>query len=265
MDCKQRRTPPHPASAWDGSFNRADGLNNRERVPLQSSNSRTGDCYIGMAEKYARGALSIIIKFDVVGSGDFRECHDSAASRSRNKRIAFDCSVNPTIRLDDVDRGMAGGNEDRRYLDVLIRVVQLTELVKVSAIPTDKGFRSLDGVFHPLAGCFYSIAGGFEVDPIVASRELQMAILRPMVKANEFPDSMVKSAPQIVDSVAYYRGESARRFFDETNTDIERSSYRVALDAKSVWFFGDENSELPLKVSNVVIGPLDFLFGAVEQ
>ena len=164
-----------------------------------------------------------------------------------------------------MERWVASRPQNWRYFDVLIRVVQLTELVEVHAFPTDKGFRSLEGIFYPLAGCFYSIAGGLEVDPVVACRELEVAILRPVVEPNHFPCSMIEGGPQIVDSVAYYRGERARQFFSKTDCEAESAGCRVGLDAKSIWFFADKNGELPFEIGNVVIGPLDFLFGAGEH
>jgi hypothetical protein len=165
----------------------------------------------------------------------------------------------------NVERWVAGRPQHRRDFDVLIRVVQLTELVEVHAFPADKGFRSLEGVFYPLAGCFYSIAEGFEINPIVACRELEVSILRPMVNSDHFPRDMIEGRPKIGDSGAYDRGKRGRQFFEKTNADIEAAGCRVGLDAKSVWFFVDENGELPFQIGNVVIGPLDFLFSAGEQ
>jgi hypothetical protein len=164
-----------------------------------------------------------------------------------------------------VERRVFCRPQNWRYFNVLIRVVQLRELVQVVAPSGDKGFRTLEGVFHPLAGCFYPIAGGFEVDPAVPSRELEVAILRPVIESNQLIRHVIEGTPQIVDSVAYHRGERTRQFFDEANADIEAASSRIGLDTKSIRFFSDENRELPFEIGNVMVGPLDFLFGAVEH
>jgi hypothetical protein len=93
---------------------------------------------------------------------------------------------------------------------VVRRTGVILTCLSVHAFPTDKGFRSLEGVFHPLTGCFYSIAGGFEVDPIVACRELEVAILRPVVDPDEVPRSMVDGGPKIVDNTHQPRRDRAR-------------------------------------------------------
>jgi hypothetical protein len=215
-----------------------------------------------MAEKYARGALSIIIKFDGMPRRDADQRHYCCAGSRWRKGVTVHCSSDVPVWSYDVERRVAGRPQNWRYFDVLVRVVQLTELIQVHAFPTDKGFRSLKGVFHPLAGCFHSVAGGFETDQGVACRELHVAILRPVVGADHFPRGVVEGGPQIVDSVAYYRGESARQFFEKPDADAESRGCRVGLDAKTVWFFSDEKGELPFQIGNVVIGPLDFLFSA---
>lgn len=244
--------------AFDGS---ADNL----RVSPQRGNGGTSDEPAGMAEKYARGTLSIILKFDREPRLNFHKPYESGPACGWRKGITIHRSLDIPVWTYDVERGVASSPQDGRDFDVLIRIIQLAELVEVHTSTGDKGFHSLEGVFHPLAGCFYSIAGGFEVNPIVACRELEVAILCPVVNSDQFPRSMIEGGPQIVDSVAYYRGEVARKFFSETNANVHAPSSRIALDTKSVWFLCDERGELPFKIGNVVIGPLDFLFGAVEH
>jgi hypothetical protein len=218
-----------------------------------------------MAEKYARGALSNILKFDRAPRGDVDQGYDSCTGSRWRKGTAVHCLKDIPVWSYDMERRVASRPQNWRYFDVLVRVVQLTELVKIHAFPANKGFRALEGIFHPLTGCFYSVAGGFEVDPSVASRELQVAILRPAVNSDYFPRGVVKSGSQIVDSVAYYRGKSVRKFFEETDSDAESAGCRVGLDDKSMWFCANKDGKSPFQIGNVVIGSLDFLFGAVEH
>jgi hypothetical protein len=234
-------------------------------VSAQCGNGRTAYCSPGMNDKYARGALSIIIEFEREPRLYFRKRRDGDAACGWRERIGVDCFMQSPIRRENLEPRVIGGAQNRRNLDVLIRVVQLVELVQVHAASANKGFCGGDGVFHPLTGCFYSMAGGFEVNPCVACGELEVAILRAVINSNQFPHGMVKGASKIVDSVAYYRGEVARKFFGETDADGQESGCRVGLDVEAVWFRGDEGVELPFKISNVVIGPLDFLFSAVEH
>ena len=89
--------------------------------------------------------------------------------------------------------------------------------------------------------------------------------MRAVVDPDHFPHGMIQSAPKIVGSVAYYRGEVARKFLTEANADGQQSVCGIGLDVEAVWFRGNETGELPFEIGNVVIGPLDFLFGAVEH
>ena len=153
---------------------------------------------------------------------------------------------------------MACGPEDWGDDGVLVRVVQSIEIVDVRSSTFDKGFRGFDGIFHPLTGCFYSIAGGFEIDPSIACREFDVAILGAVIKSDEFPNGVIQRGPQIVDSVAYYKGERGRNLFDKSYTDAKVAGVGVRLDDESVRFFGNEGCELPFEVRNVIIGPLKF-------
>jgi hypothetical protein len=218
-----------------------------------------------MAEKYARGAFSIIIKFDGKSFRDAVKYRRNLRAIGCDKNLTFYRPVDRTIWIDNMEFGMTGSAQDRSDFDVLVRVVQLAELVQVDAFPAKKGFRSLDGILHPLTGRFYSIAGGFEVDPIIACRELEVAILRAVIQPNDCPHRVVKGPPEIVDSIAYYRGECARQFFEEAYSNGQKSVFGVSLDTKSMWFFGNETAELPFEIGNVILGPLDFLFSAVEH
>jgi hypothetical protein len=215
-----------------------------------------------MNDKYTRGALSIIIEFVRQPRMDFHKRRDGDATRGGRKRIAFDPFLDCSIRSNNLESRVGRLAQDGCDLDVFIRVVQLAELVQIPPSPTDEGFRSRDGVLHPLAGCFYSLAGGFEVNPSIVCGKLEVAILRAMIDPDQFPHGMVEGGAQIVNSIGYYRGEVARKFLRETNADGQQSGPSVGLDAESVWFRGDESGELPFDIGNVVVGPLDFLFGA---
>jgi len=202
-----------------------------------------------MLEKYLRGTLSIIIKFAGKTCRDSYEGHDCRPGGRWRKGITYYSSSNVPVWSYDVERRVFCRPQNWRYFSVLIRVVQLTELVQIVAPSADKSFRTLEGIFRPLAGCYYSIAGGFEADPILTARELEVAILRPLINPDQFPRHVIEGGPQIVDSVAYYRGERARQFFGKANVDAEAAGCRVGLDAKSIWFFSDKNRELPFRLA----------------
>jgi hypothetical protein len=138
-------------------------------------------------------------------------------------------------------------------------------MAQIGALSSDESFGPLEHIFHPVAGRFYSIARCFKVETVVACRELEIPILCPVVDPDQFPCHVIESGSQIVDSIAYYRGESSRQFLDKANADIEPTGCGVGLDTKSVRLLCDKSHKLPLNVGNVMIRALDFLFRTVEH
>lgn len=227
-------------------------------------NCRAGDAVIsGLAKEYARGALSIIIKFNretALNAGEVGRFVSSA-----NQHITLLYSHDGPVWSYDLERGVTSSSEDGRDDSVFVRVVELVELIEVISTAAGKGFRDFEGVFHPLAGCHYSIAKGFEADPAVACGEFEVAVLRAVVDANQLPRGMIERAPEIVNCIAYYKGETARKWLLKLNSNDKVTTFRIALDNKSVRFFCDEGGELPFQIGDVILGPLDFLFSAIEH
>jgi hypothetical protein len=251
----------------DRVFDLGDRFVNFGSVLLESGDGGAAEKYEypWLAKKYFGGALDIIIKFEGKTRRDRVYGDDCCAGGRWRKCITYHSSRKTPVWSYDVERRVFCRPENWRYFDVLIRVVQLTELVQVVSPSVDKNLSGLENVFHPLAGCFYSFARGFEADPVLACRESEVAVLRSVIKTNQIPCHMIEGSPQIVDSICYYRGKRVRQFFDKANADVDAASCRIGLDAKSIWFFSDESRELPFDIGNVLIGPVDFLFGAVEH
>ena len=141
----------------------------------------------------------------------------------------------------------------------------MTELIQIEPAPANKGFCCFEGIPHPLARCFYSIAGGFKTDLIFACRELEVAILYSMVESDQFPRHMVEGGTQIVDSVADYRCERAGQFCDKADANTKTASGGVGLDVEPMGPLTDEIRELPFEIGNVIVSPFEFLFGAIEH
>lgn len=217
---------------------------------------------VGLSKKYARGALVIIVNVD---DGTARKEADIHRVGTADKHITFHTNNAPLWRSDGEGR-MGCAPENRGDDVVLIRVVKFVEFEEIMTFPAREGFRSLDGVFHPLAGCFYSLAKGFEIHSITAANnKLGSAIFCALPDVGQFPSDMVEGAAQIVDSVAYYKGEGARELLSKFDPHAHGAGVIIALDHKSVRFRSNEGGELPFDVGHVMIGPLDFLFGTIEN
>lgn len=247
----------------NGGFEPLHRLGSLEREAPYHGDGRHRSNGAGLAAEYARGAISLVYKADSQARPNTRERR--AVSSATHNHITFYGRHNGPIGPYDLDGRVAGRSKDRREGGVLVRVIKQVEIIEIVSSAARKGFRCDEGVFHPLTGCFYSLAGGFEVDPIVACRKFEVAILRAAVAADHVPNCVVEGAPRVVDSIAYYKGEGARRVFEKFDGGHHHPRVLVGLNDKSVWFGGDELGELPFQVRDVILGPLDFLFGAFEH
>jgi hypothetical protein len=148
---------------------------------------------------------------------------------------------------------------------MLILNVQIMEIVEIISAPFREGFLSADGVFHPLAGCYYSLAGSFEANPAVAGRKFGMAVLSAVVETNEFPKHLIEGGPQIVDSICYYKGDIWRQILDKSNSDTLDAPFWIGMDFSSMWLTQKKGISLPFEFRDMMIGPVDFLFGSSEH
>jgi hypothetical protein len=148
---------------------------------------------------------------------------------------------------------------------VLVVIIKFTEIIELVTTPFGEGFLRAEGVFHPLAGCYYSIARRFEVLPAIACNKLDVAVLRALPDKSQLPRDMVKGGPQIVNSVCYYKGDSAREAFIKVNPSCLIPVIMVGMNFNSMWFTENIGVRLPFKIGDVIVGPVNFLFGAIEH
>lgn len=67
---------------------------------------------------------------------------------------------------------------------------------------------------------------------------------------------MVKSAPEIVDSIAYCQGDFSRRIagLDRENMD---AVFRIRLTSNSVKVLFSQKLQLPFRIADVMIGSIN--------
>lgn len=244
----------------DGGLNGGDRLHDRVSKSPQHGIYRL-ESPVGLFEKYAGGALVIIVQLD---SGARREDSEAKFVGPREKHITFQ-TVSDALCCDSEWR-MGGPPKDGGNRVVLVRIIKAVEFKEVMTFPAREGFRGLDDIFHPLTGCFYSLAGAFEIRPVVAANnEFGAIIFCAAPQVGQFPRDVVEGATEVVNSIAYYQGEGARELLSKFNSDPEDSGIVVMLDHKSVGFRSNKGGELPFDIGHVMIGPLNFLFGTVEH
>lgn len=237
-----------------GFLNDADGSGSFVAELVQKRNDFLSGDY-SVAEKYFRGDLYVVIKFDRTAVGDI--CDDCIGTSAPTDSAISHRHENPTIGVEDLELGNAAcpdnGGDDR----VLIRVVEKVDDIEQITSSAGECLAFFEQIPYFGAGCFYSFATGFKVGPIITSGKFEIAVLRAAVIANELPCHMIKGTPQIVDSIAYYQGEFSRHFFVEANPNGGFPGFWVGANANVVRISFDERFKLPLEVVDVMIGPLD--------
>lgn len=237
-------------------FERLDDAHRQLDVLFQRWNNRL-TWPVDLFEKYTGGALSIIIKFERVAGGDIHDVGVFGSCGGNAEDVSLHSNSRRAIRVENCERGVARGSDNGSDDSVLIRIVQIVEGIKSVALSAWENFESDEKVFYPITGCFYSFARGFEINPVISRDKAEVAILCAVVQPDGLPCHMVEGGTSIVDSIAYYEGETLRRLAHEPDSDYWLSGFGLVVNRKSMRFRSDVCCEFGLKRADVLIGPFD--------
>ena len=208
---------------------------------------------LDIAKEYACGRLEVVIAVDVLAGFGLNEAPSIATG------VESDVFALPPLfggSIEKLDPFHADGLSDRQQNCVLLCVVELAKPVEefpgAARIECELD-KEVGGV---LPGCFYSVAGGFKVDPVIACRKLRVAIPSALVVSDKLPSSMIQRRPQIVDGVTQ---NQRQRFWQGGVKDDFESDWAVfvGVDVNSVTVRLGKRLESRLKVLDVLIGPFD--------
>lgn len=208
-----------------------------------------------ISEKYLGGTLSVILQFYRTAGRNASDL-EMVGIPSDKLVPAVDHS-GFAIGIEDDKVRVCGGAEDRCDDVVLIQVVEQVEGVKLGAPSPWEDFKRDVEVFYPITGCYYSFARGFKIDPAISRAECEVAVLSAAVDADNLPRQVIEGGSKVVDSIAYYEGERLGRIAYEANANDGLTCLGVVLDGKSVRLRGNVCGEFGLKLSDVMLGPLD--------
>jgi hypothetical protein len=143
---------------------------------------------------------------------------------------------------------------------VLVRTVEKMNDIKKFTLSAGKRLKRLQNVIDGGVGCFYSFTCGFKSLALVPHRELNVLIL--ISRPNQFPNHVIESGPQIVDSIAYCQGDVWRwREHDECNIHLPV----IQMRDRSIEILPREGDKPPFQITDVMIGPFDLQLGAIEH
>lgn len=157
------------------------------------------------------------------------------------------------IGANDLVGWMTGCSQDGPDGSMLIGDIQIVKDIECMPFTPREGLPPSQEIFYPGAGGLNPIDPAFEICPVITRREHQVFILCASINSNDFPKNMVKSAANVVDSIAYYDGKNIGDGFDKADLDNWLASLSVILDGKSVRLAQCERFELPFKVRDVMI------------
>jgi hypothetical protein len=217
---------------------------------------------IGFAEKYHAGKSNIILPLNAEFGRSMDERNVVPAPAVEWSR--FHCVNDATILGKDAERWMASDPQGWGKDCALIRIIHFLEIVEFVTTASGEGFLGADGIFHPLTGCFHSIARSFEALPVGPEMELGVAVLCASGHPQHFPVDVIQGGPQIVDSICYYKGDFPWNIFDKSNSN-SFEPIRIGMNFKAIGAACDKGIGLPFKIRDMMIGPVDFLFGPFKH
>ena len=138
----------------DGALEVVDRIGDELQVSPQCGDGGAGYCSPRMHDKYARGALSIVIGFEREPRLKFHKRRDGDSACSRCERIGFDCFMQGAIRRENLKSRMICSAQNWRNLNVLIRVIKLIEMVEIHTASANKGFVAMMASFTHWLGVF---------------------------------------------------------------------------------------------------------------
>lgn len=218
-------------------------LKSFKNIPLES-----------FSKEYAQGAICAIGELNLcpggyIGYADkFFPANDGVSSEGR-----FDDTTGP----DDDQIRMFSGLQDGSDDPVLVTIVKSVEDMKGFSPSFREDLEKGQQFFDVRTGGFYPVAGSRIRGPVFPYREFSISILFTVVPANEFPDNVVKDAPQVMDGIAYYDRDSIGEGIIQDDLDKYLASFFVIVDAASVRLAQYKRFELPFKISNVMLGSFE--------
>ena len=215
-------------------------------------NNRLEWSTLDFAKEYVRGRLCVVVYFDPLAGGDPPDEIGGAAHGG-----IVEGRESAAIGVADHESNFRKLNHWVEH-SVLIRVVHQMKIVQAGTFPAGKDFQRSKHTQERFRGCFYSLDRGFETDPTVSRRKLEVAVLRAAVPTDDFPGHVVQSDPQIVDSIAYCESDAIRGLFSGVDLDVNLACLGIGQDSQAVGVLLNKRRKLAFDITDVMFGPFDF-------
>jgi hypothetical protein len=220
--------------------------------------------HLNIAKEYVDGRIGVLVKLNAHPRAEAHEASTTVWPHAKGGVIYRHAQRPIWVQdfhmsdLRDTDNGGQGG--------VLIDIIERIEAVDFLSGPTWVCREGDEELLRIGAGCFYSVTRGFVISPISSTHgKMDVSVLVTFVQPNQFPCGMVEGSTEIVDGIADHQGKGGRYFLAEAHVNGYGASLRIAADAKRMGVSLFKRVESTLEITDVLIGPLDFLQGTREQ
>ncbi len=218
---------------------------------------------LNLAKEYANGQIGILVEF-----GCESRPHTSNSSGARwvhAKTYIYQRHENLTVWANDFKMPHAGHPNNGREHFMLLGIIEQMETVQFLSRTAWTCRQGEKEFLRVGAGCFYSMTRGFVILPVLTEGEGRTAVLYTAVYSDQFPHSVVKGRPQIMNRITQDQGQVMGNWLAQTNLDGEGASLRIVLGEKFMGVALNKGVKCTPEISDVLFGPFDLAPGAVKH
>lgn len=253
--------------ALDVPLEQADNVSDGVRKVMEKIENRFTCNNPRFAERYLKSEIEIRVHLRVCeprNAGDYcaiLKCADFSISKDGNWGTDEDRShlriARTSGKIIEVGPINTAGDDEKDL--VFVDIVQLVKFPE-KIVPTTIRLQSVNDAYRFVAdSLFLSWKLVFVLGQSLANRKGDVGSLLAGSVRNQLPEQMVETASQLVDGLGGNNGQFFRHTTPPSDLINSVKSLRVNIDSQNVWVGFAEGFKSEIEITDVVIGPLNFL------
>lgn len=243
-----------------------DAVNKTRQLMEKWKNRLTLD-NLRLSERYLKGEITIFIFWNVRGADQPNNLCAVFQYGERPVRLPADRSTEVDLEghLGHIAPHIDGGSNnatdstssDKQEM-MLVHNVKVVEFPEIP-IPTVVRLDRVDEAFRSrVDSLYFSPITGFVFGRSIVDGKARLSSRRTPIGLDQLPREVVKSAPQVVDSVSGDQSETMGDRDSLLNPMDFFSSLGIVLDSESVRCLIPKRLHRRVEIVNVLVGPFDF-------